>query len=332
MAAGTPILPGRYEEPRLIGRGGMGEIYLARDRLLGRTVAVKLLAERLAEEPELRERFRREALTAARLSEEPHVVTVYDVGEHAGRPFTVMEYLPGGTPPSARRAGRSSPNRRSPGSEQAAAALDAAHGKGVVHRDVKPANLLFDGTDRLQVVDFGIARVTGARWDCAAGTILGTAGYLAPEQALGRETTAASDRYALAVVAYELLTGGRPFARGSETAEAAAQMHDPVPPASERAPWLPPQIDPVFARALAKGPAHRYPSSAALVDGAARGAARHRASPAAAPARAPPPQEAAGRPPTRRRRPARRGRARRGAPCDARGRSLGGHRRRTTRR
>ena len=100
----------------------------------------------------------------------------------------------------------------------------------------------------------------------APGTILGTAGYLAPEQALGRETTAASDRYALAVVAYELLTGGRPFARGSETAEAAAQIHDPVPPASERAPGLPPQVDPVFARALAKEPAHRYPSSAALVE------------------------------------------------------------------
>ena len=267
MAAGTPILPGRYEEPRLIGRGGMGEIYLARDRLLGRTVAVKLLAERLAQEPELRERFRREALTAARLSEEPHVVTVYDVGEHAGRPFTVMEYLPGGTLAARAQSRPVEPEQALAWLEQAAAALDAAHGKGVVHRDVKPANLLFDGADRLQVVDFGIARVTDDTLGITApGTILGTAGYLAPEQALGRETTAASDRYALAVVAYELLTGGRPFARGSETAEAAAQIHDPVPPASERAPWLPPQVDPVFARALAKGPTHRYPSSAALVE------------------------------------------------------------------
>ena len=267
MAAGTPILPGRYEEPRLIGRGGMGEIYLARDRLLGRTVAVKLLAERLAQEPELRERFRREALTAARLSEEPHVVTVYDVGEHAGRPFTVMEYLPGGTLAERAQSRPVEPEQALAWLAQAAAALDAAHGKGVVHRDVKPANLLFDGADRLQVVDFGIARVTDDTLGMTApGTILGTAGYLAPEQALGRETTAASDRYALAVVAYELLTGGRPFARGSETAEAAAQIHDPVPPASERAPWLPPQVDPVFARALAKGPTHRYPSSAALVE------------------------------------------------------------------
>ena len=267
MAAGTPILPGRYEEPRLVGRGGMGEIYLARDRLLGRTVAVKLLAERLAEEPELRERFRREALTAARLSEEPHVVTVYDVGEHAGRPFTVMEYLPGGTLAERAQSRPVEPERALAWLAQAAAALDAAHGKGVVHRDVKPANLLFDSADRLQVVDFGIARVTDDTLGLTApGTILGTAGYLAPEQALGRETTAASDRYALAVVAYELLTGGRPFARGSETAEAAAQIHDPVPPASERAPWLPPHVDQVFARALAKNPVHRYPSSAAFLE------------------------------------------------------------------
>ena len=97
MSARTSILPGRYEAPRLVGRGGMGEIYVARDHVLGRTVAVKLLVERFAEEPELRERFRREALTAARLSGEPHVVTIFDVGEHDGRPFTVMEYLPGGT-------------------------------------------------------------------------------------------------------------------------------------------------------------------------------------------------------------------------------------------
>ena len=266
MAAGKTILPDRYEEPRLIGRGGMGEIYLARDRVLGRTVAVKLLAERLAEEPELRERFRREALTAARLSGEQHVVTVYDVGEHAGRPFTVMEYLPGGTLAERAQGRPVEPQQALGWLEQAAAALDAAHRKGVVHRDVKPANLLFDGTDRLQVVDFGIARVTDDTLGMTApGTILGTAGYLAPEQALGRETTAASDRYALAVVAYELLTGRRPFARGSETAEAAAQIHDPVPLASERAGWLPPQVDGVFAHALAKSPEHRYPSAAAFV-------------------------------------------------------------------
>jgi len=281
VTVGGGTLPGRYEEPRLVGRGGMGEIYVARDRVLGRTVAVKLLAERLAQEPELRERFRREALAAARLSGEAHVVTVYDVGEHAGRPFTVMEYLPGGT--LAERA-QSRPVETATALAwlaQAAAALDAAHAKGVVHRDVKPANLIFDAGDRLQVVDFGIARVTDDTLGMTApGTVLGTAGYLAPEQALGRETTAASDRYALAVVAYELLTGGRPFARGSETAEAAAHIHDPVPPASGRAPWLPQQVDGVLARALAKGPEHRYPSAAAFVDELGKAAGERQGVPA----------------------------------------------------
>ena len=281
MAAGAPILPGRYEEPRLVGRGGMGEIYLARDRLLGRTVAVKLLAERLAQEPELRERFRREALTAARLSEEPHVVTVYDVGEHAGRPFTVMEYLPGGTLAERAQSRPVEPEQALAWLAQAAAALDAAHGKGVVHRDVKPANLLFDGADRLQVVDFGIARVTDDTLGMTApGTILGTAGYLAPEQALGRETTAASDRYALAVVAYELLTGGRPFARGSETAEAAAQIHDP----SRRPPNGP--LAPAAGRPGLRPCARKGPRSPLPILGGPRGGPCERRCAATAP---PPP-------------------------------------------
>ena len=255
MAVDGSILPGRYEKPRLIGRGGMGEIYLARDRTLGRTVAVKVLAERLAEEQELRERFRREALTAARLSGEPHVVTIFDVGEHNGRPFTVMEYLPGGTLAERARRRPVEPEHALAWLEQAAEALDAAHAHGVVHRDVKPANLLFDASDRLQVVDFGIARLMDDTLGMTApGTILGTAGYLAPEQASGRETTAASDRYALAVVAYELLTGVRPFERTSETAEAAAHIHEPVPPASERGAGLPATVDAVFAKALAKSP------------------------------------------------------------------------------
>lgn len=279
MAVDGSILPGRYEEPRLIGRGGMGEIYLARDRMLGRTVAVKVLAERLAEEQELRERFRREALTAARLSGEPHVVTIFDVGEHDGRPFTVMEYLPGGTLAERARRRAVEPERALSWLEQAAEALDAAHAHGVVHRDVKPANLLFDASDRLQVVDFGIARLTDDTLGMTApGTILGTAGYLAPEQASGRETTAASDRYALAVVAYELLTGARPFERTSETAEAAAHIHEPVPPASERGVGLPPAVDAVFAKALAKSPEHRYPTAGAFVDALA-GALRDRPPP-----------------------------------------------------
>lgn len=245
----------------------MGEIYLARDRELGRRVAVKLLGERFADDADIRRRFEREALTAARLSGAPHVVTIFDVGDWNGRPFIVMEYLPGGTLGERARTARPSHEDVLVWLRQAAVALDAAHAQGIVHRDVKPANLLFDERGELQVADFGIARAADDTMGMtAAGTVLGTAGYLSPEQASGEPATSASDRYALAVVAYELLTGGRPFERGSATAEAAAQVHDPVPPASERAVGIPSSVDAVFARALAKEPERRYETARAFVD------------------------------------------------------------------
>ncbi|HEX2046007.1 MAG TPA: serine/threonine-protein kinase, partial [Gaiellaceae bacterium] len=181
------VLPERYLEPRLVGAGGMGEIYAARDRELNRQVAVKVLDERFAGDEDLRRRFQREALTAARLSTYPHVVTIFDVGEWRGRPFIVMEYLPGGTLADRAREEGSDRRRVLGWLAQAAAALDAAHAEGIVHRDVKPANLLFDARGELQVADFGIARAiddtTGGM--TAAGTVLGTAGYLSPEQARG---------------------------------------------------------------------------------------------------------------------------------------------------
>jgi tetratricopeptide (TPR) repeat protein len=285
VVAPTGILPDRYDAPCLVGSGGMGEIYVAHDRKLDRIVAVKLLAERLSADPDLRARFSKEALTAARLSSEPHVVTIFDVGEHQGRPFIVMEHLPGGTLAARAGGGRVEPEQALAWLAQAAEALDAAHSHGIVHRDVKPANFLFDGADRLQVVDFGIARVVDETVGMTApGTVLGTAGYLAPEQAQGHETTAASDRYALAVVAYELLTGRRPFERESPTAEAAAHIHEIVPPASEQAD-LPEAVDAVFARALAKSPVHRFPTAAAFVEALAE--ALHGTTPP--PPAAPPP-------------------------------------------
>jgi eukaryotic-like serine/threonine-protein kinase len=268
VVADTGALPGRYVDARRIGHGGMGEILLAEDQELGRKVAVKLLDERFARDEGFRRRFRREALTAARLSGHPHVVTIFDVGEWHDRPFIVMEYLPGGTLAERARAGIVPRDQALLWLGEAAAALDAAHAEGIVHRDVKPANLLLDAREHLQVADFGIARLaddsTGAM--TAAGTVLGTAGYLAPEQARGEEATSASDRYALGVVAYELLTGGRPFERGSATAEAAAHIHEEVPPASERGVGLPRRVDDVFERALAKDPARRYGSAAEFLE------------------------------------------------------------------
>jgi predicted Ser/Thr protein kinase len=265
VAAATDILPPRYLRPERIARGGMGEIYRATDSSLGRTVAIKVLAERFAEDEPLRERFTREALAAARLSGEPNIVTIFDVGEHAERPYIVMEYLSGGSLDDVLRAkGAQPPERVVAWLEEAARALDAAHRKGVVHRDVKPANLMLDKEGHVNVADFGVASAAGMESLTATGTILGTAGYLAPERAQGDPAGPASDLYALGVVAWELLTGSRPFEADSPTAEAAAHVHAPVPDISERS-ALPPSLDPVFHRALAKNAAERYASPGELV-------------------------------------------------------------------
>ena len=271
MAVRTDILPARYRNPEQIGRGGMGDIYRATDAVLGRDVAVKILAERYAQDSSVRERFTREALAAARLSGEPNTVTIFDVGEHHERPFIVMEYLGGGSLDDVLRKGGAQPPRRVLAwLEQAALALDAAHRKGVVHRDVKPANLMLDRDGNVHVADFGIASAAGMESLTMTGTVLGTAGYLSPEQAQGDRATPASDRYALAVVAFELLTGGRPYAADSPTAEAAAHVNAPVPSVSRRAD-VPRELDAVFARALAKDPSRRFATSADFV--AALGAA-----------------------------------------------------------
>jgi hypothetical protein len=260
------VLPPRYRRPERVARGGMGVIYRAEDAVLERVVAIKVLADPYADDPEIRRRFTHEALAAARLSNAPSTTTIFDVGEHEGRPYIVMEYLPGGSLADRLAAeGAQPPGRVLAWLAQAAAALDAAHAAGVVHRDVKPANLLLDDEGKVKVADFGVASAAGLDSFTAAGTVLGTAGYLAPEQALGEAVSPASDRYALGVVAYELLTGALPFERDSPTAEAAAHARAPVPPISSANRDLPPELDSVFERALAKPPEQRFGSCAELV-------------------------------------------------------------------
>jgi serine/threonine-protein kinase len=259
------LLPPRYRDPEQIGRGGMGDIYRATDSLLGREVVVKVLADRYAQDGSVRQRFTREALAAARLSGEPNIVTIFDVGEHDDRPYIVMEYFGGGSLDDVLRAdGAQPPQRVFDWLEQAGRALDAAHARGIVHRDVKPGNLLLDREQNVHVADFGIASATGMDSLTMTGTVLGTAGYLSPEQAQGERATPASDRYALAVVAFELLTGSRPFEADSPTAEAAAHVNAPVPSVSAQAD-LPREIDRCFERALAKDPNRRFPTSAEFV-------------------------------------------------------------------
>ena len=266
MAVNADILPDRYRGLQQIGRGGMGEIYRATDSTLGRAVAIKVLSERYAEDESVRERFTREALAAARLSGQPNTVTIYDVGEHNRRPYIVMEYLGGGSLDDAlRRDGAQPPQRVFDWLEQAARALDTAHRHGVVHRDVKPGNLMLDREGNVHVADFGIASAAGMDSLTLTGTVLGTAGYLSPEQAQGDRATPASDRYGLAVVAFELLTGERPYEADSPTAEAWAHVHAGVPSVSERRDALPPELDPVFRKALAKNTAQRYGTCAEFV-------------------------------------------------------------------
>ena len=245
----------------------MSEVYRATDTVLDRPVAIKVLREQYADDGEFLQRFSREALAAGRLSGEPHTVTIYDVGAWDGRPTIVMELFEGGSLDDVLRAtGAQPPERALRWLDHAAAALDHAHAHGVVHRDVKPANLLLDSDATLHVADFGIASALGSASLTRTGTVLGTVGYLAPEQAEGKPASPASDRYALAVVAFELLTGIRPFARDSAMAEAAAHITEPVPSATSLRPELPTAAVAVLERGLAKDPAARYASCRAFVD------------------------------------------------------------------
>ena len=186
-------------------------------------------------------------------------MTIFDVGETEEQPFIVMEFLEGGSLEDRLKAGRPSTAEVIRWLDQAAAALDAGHAAGVVHRDVKPGNLLLDSHGELHVADFGVASAVGLDSLTMTGMVLGTSGYLSPEQARGERATSASDRYGLAVVAWELLSGRRPFESDNPTAEAAAHANAPIPSFS-------PELDPVFQRALAKDPEARYPTAAAFVD------------------------------------------------------------------
>ncbi len=263
-------LPDRYRVVRHIASGGMASVWEAEDLLLARLVAVKVLAPQFAADPDARERFQREARTAAQVSNQQHVMTIYDIGEHADEAFIVMEHFAGGTVAdrlrAARDAGELVPRETAlRWLREAAAGLDVAHAAGIVHRDVKPANLLLDANDRLAVGDFGIAKLADDAQMTQTGQVLGTAAYISPEQALGRPAGPASDRYALAVVAHELLTGSRPFAGGPPMAQARQHAEAKPTPASVAAPELPVALDAVLARGLAKDPDHRPHTATELV-------------------------------------------------------------------
>jgi serine/threonine protein kinase len=256
---------GRYTVERTLGGGGMAVVYLARDRELDRPVAVKILAGHVLGDTAFRERFVREARMAARLSH-PNVVSIYDTGEEDGRPFIVMEYVEGETLADVRsRAGRLPPAEVIELALQICGGLEHAHEAGLVHRDVKPQNLLLRGMDgAVKIADFGIARSAEATQLTQAGTVLGTAAYLAPEQATGGEVSPATDIYSLGAVLYELLTGQPPYRFESLVELAFKQQEQAVVPVREHAPEVPEPLEDVVMRCLARNPAYRPESAGAL--------------------------------------------------------------------
>jgi serine/threonine-protein kinase len=263
--AADQLLGGRYRLAERIAGGGMGEVWRAQDEVLGRLVAVKIMRKEYADDPTFLERFRAEARHAAGLSH-ANIAAVYDFGNggagDAGSPFLVMEHVPG-EPLSAlvAREGALTADRTLEIVGQAALGLQAAHDAGVVHRDVKPGNILVRPDGQVRITDFGIARAANSVPLTQTGAIMGTAYYISPEQASGGSVTPASDIYSLGVVAYECLTGRRPFAGDTPVSVALAQVRD-QPPALPAA--LAPPVRDLVMRMLAKEPGDRPASAGAL--------------------------------------------------------------------
>ena len=255
------LIADRYEVDRLLGRGGMSSVYKAHDTLLERNVALKILHERHLEDDEYVERFRREARVVAQLSH-PNIVTVIDRGEADGKPFIVFEYVDGQTLDElVGKRGALPVDEALEIAIAIARGLAFAHRHGLVHRDVKPQNILLNGDRRPKVTDFGIARSLDVKKGVTqTGTVLGTSNYIAPEQASGDGASVQSDVYSLGVVLFELLTGSVPFVGESFVTVAMQHINEPAPNVASRRRGVPPRVAAAVGRALAKSPRDRFPT------------------------------------------------------------------------
>lgn len=260
------VLGDRYEIHQRLARGGMAQVYLARDRTLDRPVAVKELVPEFATDPSFVERFRREAQAAANLAH-PNIVGVYDWGTQDGTYFIVMEYVDGPSLSQViRKDGPLHPRRAAEIASEVAAALGFAHSRGVVHRDVKPGNVLLTATGQSKVTDFGIARALSSPDDdlTQAGSVMGTATYFSPEQAQGMPVDPRSDLYSLGVVLYEMVTGRPPFNGDTPLAIAYKHVQDEPAPPSTVVPEVPRGLEAIIMKLLRKRPDDRYPTAEAL--------------------------------------------------------------------
>ena len=259
------LVGGRYRLERQIGAGATARVWLAFDQVLERQVAVKMLAEPIGGESAHIERFRREARAVANL-QHAHIVTVLDSGEHDGMPFIVLEYVDGETlKERIQRVGRLTITEAVAIAIEVARALDAAHARGLVHRDVKPQNILLDAEGGAKITDFGIARSGNEEGLTIGGRVLGTTDYVSPEQALGHQVTGQSDLYSLGVVLYESLTGSVPFRASSHIAVATMHVREEIPDLQQRRPDVSAALAALVERATAKHLARRYASARELI-------------------------------------------------------------------
>jgi tRNA A-37 threonylcarbamoyl transferase component Bud32 len=264
------VLGERYKIEGTLGEGGMARVYRGTDEVLGRTVAVKVLADRYTRDDRFLTRFRREAQAAAALSH-PNIVAVYDTGNDGAAHYIVMEYVEGETLADIlRREGPLDPVRAASIAEDVAAALQAAHDRGLVHRDVKPGNVMIDADGRIKVMDFGIARAAAEDTLTQTGAVLGTAAYLSPEQAQGDRVDARTDIYALGCVLYEMVAGRPPFSGDSPVSLAFRHVNEEPQPPSVYHPGVPVEIEAVIMRALEKDPDRRFGSAEELSHALAR--------------------------------------------------------------